>query len=160
MELISTDVQVSCQWSEWRSKLLCWKRVYDQLKAQWFIPLGEVFKAKQYYASLHRECTLVDSRFNEKRKNSPVIQFADLAHVYGWSMSSVQLPGRTDDSEKALHLNSHISVWLEGDFFTLCISHSLFCANQTWYSADLQAQSNSSPVLSLPYIYLFPFLYV
>lgn len=78
---------------------------------------------------------------NEKRKKSPVIQFADLAHVYGWSMSSAQLPGRTDDSEKALSsLSSHISV-------LLCVFHihsvefSCVQNNQTWSSAVLQVQS-------------------
>ncbi len=58
MEVISAHVWVSYQWSEWKSNLHLWKRVHDQLRAQWFIPLGKMFKGKQYYASLHTECTL------------------------------------------------------------------------------------------------------
>lgn len=47
--------------------------------------------------------TFVKSYFNKKRKKNLVIQFADLALVYGLSMSSPQLLGssahRADDFE-------------------------------------------------------------
>lgn len=117
------------------------------------MPLDKMLKGKQYYASLHTECTLVDSCFNEKRKKSPVIQFADLADVYGWTGVWAQRSNRAEQMTLKKHCTSTVIFqfgWKA--IFPLSFSHSLcrvfLCANQTWSSAGLQVQSIFDVVLN------------